>query len=80
MSLPLFSKREKVHIREGEEDIISKERRYIKEGESTPKERKREKSEDNSEGVAILLIKMKLIEGEYKFSFWHCLTILTWSI
>ena len=41
------------------------------------KERKREKSEDNSEGVAVFLIKMKLIEGEYKFSFWHCLTVLT---
>ena len=43
------------------------EKRYIKEGEGTTTrstKRKREKSEDNSERVVVLLIKMKLIEGE----------------
>ena len=74
-----------------EREKIQQERRYInlitnpkKEkihyGESTtarPKERKREKSEEKSKGVVEFLIKMKLIKGKYKFSFWHCLTILT---
>ena len=57
--------KEKLHIREGKDDIISKERRYIKEGESTTtrfKKRKREKSEDNSKRVIVLLIKMNEID------------------
>ena len=90
MSLALLSKREKLldHIKEGEvkkreklqegEGEVTRRRsyigRYITEGEGTvarSKERKKENSEDNSEGVVVL------IKGEYKFSFWHCLTILT---
>ena len=74
-----FMKREKL-----QEKFIVRRRSYIKKGEGKGEgtiarsiERKREKSEDNSKGVVVLLIKMKLIEGEYKFPFWHCLTILT---
>ena len=57
-----------------EEKVIVKRRSYIKEGEGIREdttartiERKREKSE----------VLLELIEGDYKFSFWHSLTILT---
>ena len=62
-------------MKEGEvtkrRSYISK-KRYIKEGEGTTTKstkRKREKLEDNLDGVIVLLIKMKLIEGDYSFSF-----------
>ena len=91
MSLALLSKREKLHklimITQNLEGEVIKRRSYLKKEKlhirdhkedtvERSKEIKREKSEDNSEGVVVLL-KMKLIEGEYKFYFWHCLTILT---
>ena len=69
MSLALLSKREK--LQRGE--VTIKRRSYIKEGEGTTER----STKDNSEGVVVLLIKMKLIEGEYKFYFWHFLIVLT---